>query len=164
MAKKKAPPLDVVLDEQGDYFPAASALCAFLHEFAGEPQYDGTMVEVSAYLAPEFLFEVIALTPIVISGQIAHRVGEVLYAFARELKPLNAHTQAYINLTSEVQVEIYETDAYDLRDKLADIDVFVTVEAVSKWDSAQRTRIWIYADAVKNNPSLRPVKTPKELL
>ena len=40
----------VVVDEQGDLYPPSRALAAFLEDVGGTFEYDGILVEVSAYL------------------------------------------------------------------------------------------------------------------
>lgn len=151
MARRKTQePQDevVVVDEEGDYYPPANALAAFLEGFGGEPEYDGQLVEVSAYLPDIQMFECHATSALNIAGKGAWSLGEVVYVYVRELRALNKGTQKYIQATTETAVEMYDVEVYDIRDMLSLIDINVKAESVAKWNGKQRGLITRYAAAI----------------
>jgi hypothetical protein len=151
----------VLVDEQGDLYPPPNALAVFLEGYGNEPQYDGSLVEVSAYLADQDMFECIATAPIYIDGKVAHRVGDTVYAYTRELRPINKGTQKYIKAVTEVAVEIFDPEVYDLRDLLSLIDINVKAESIAKWNGRQRDTVERYAAAcVAQANDHRGVKVP----
>jgi hypothetical protein len=168
-AKRRSKPQDelAVVDEQGDYFPPATALAAFLEGFGNESQYDGTLVEVQAYLSDQDMFEVLPVDYVFINGATVHRPHETLYAYARELRPVNKHTQDYVKAVTEVAVEVYDVEVYDLRDMLSLIDINVKAESVAKWDGMQRGKIRLYAAAciavANDHRGVKVPPKPKEL-
>ncbi len=149
-----------LVDEEGDYYPPATALAAFLEGYGGDSDLDGTLVEVSAFTPHMNWFEVIATSPIYVNGLRAHDTGEVILAYSDELRPINKHTQKYIKATTEVAVEIFDKEAYDIRDMLSLIDIHVTAESVAKWDGRQRGKIEAYAAACIAAANDHPVKIP----
>lgn len=157
MARKKQQPEAqdfVVVDEQGDFYPPGTALAAFLEGFTNEPQFDGTLVEVGAYLADEMLFEVLPVNRVLHNGDLIYGAGETIFVYVRELRPVNVHTQKYIEAATAVKAEMYEMDVYDLRDRLAEVGINVTAEAIATWTGAQRSKIWIYATTVGDDKKL----------
>lgn len=156
-----------LVDEQGDLYPPANALAAFLEGYGGESHLDGVLVEVSAFTPHMDWFEVVATSPIYIDGKRYHDVGETLYAYVRELRPINKGTQKYIKAVSEVAVEIYDPEVYDIRDMLGLIDINVKAESIAKWDGKQRGLIERYAAAVhaqaNDHRGVKVPPKPKEL-
>lgn len=151
-----------MFDEQGDWYPPGTALAAFLVGYAGESNLDGTLVEVQAFLE-EGVFECMAVNgPIFFDGRKVFGADETFYAYPRELRPINKHTQAYMVGVTEAKVSIYEMDVYDIRDKLAEINIHVTAESVASWTGTQRSKIWAYAVAIADGEQAAPPR-PKEL-
>lgn len=153
----------IAVDEQGDWFPPGAALAAFLVGWANEPELDGTLVEVGAFLPEHDVFEVLPLNTVFIGGVPQFPAQEPLFAYARELRPINKATQKYIAGVTETKVEMYDMDVYDLRDKLDGIGIAVTAESIAKWSGAQRSKVWIYAVAVADGEKELP-KRPEVLL
>jgi hypothetical protein len=162
MARTKQTQSFVPVDEQGDFYPPATALAAFLHGFTNEPQFDGTLVEVGAYLVEEMLFEVVPVSKVLANGRVIYSHGETIFAYGRELRPINGYTQQYLADATEVQAQVYEMDIYDLRDKLSGIGINATAESIATWSGVQRAKVWVYASAVADGDS--DVKMPQELL
>jgi hypothetical protein len=156
----------VLVDEQGDYWPPPTALAAFLEGYGGSPDYDGLLVEVSAFLPEQNMFETASITYYWVDGKSVAVPGEVLYVYAHELRPINKGTQAYIKAVTEVAVEMYDVDVYDLRDALAQIDINVKASSVASWDGRQRGRVEAYVLAVlaqSVHPNINLPSKPSEL-
>ena len=81
------------VDEQGQAWPPRLALVAEFTSYAGNENscLKGAVVEVADYKDGHFLFEVTLL-----SGVSIFPAGDTLLARMDELRPLNAHTAAYL--------------------------------------------------------------------
>jgi len=142
----------------------STALAAEITNYGGDPNspFNGVLVELGLYLDDVGFFEA-GVTRKVVDGGVKYRPGDTVLCRADELKPLNSLAEDFIRSYTEPDAEDYEDAVYALRDLLDKAGVHATAASISHWNSAQRTRVEVWARFILENKDTFPPK-PKELL
>lgn len=109
---------------------------------------NGAVVEPGLYLESMGFFEVHLVDPID-NPKRSYAVGDTVLCKASELKPLNRLTYEFIEDATTSEYVVYDDEVYDLRDRLAEVEIFVTAESVNTWTKDQRERVAAWARVAK---------------